>query len=104
MEPPLTLPKSCYQPHVYRVPNPLPGAQRAQWLAELSEALSDAHQLLLSLELDGHGEVFAQELFLRIQAARFEVQSLRLARSNVTEGDFTPKWSQSSPWTESGLR
>lgn len=63
------------------VPIDSPAATRAQWLAELSDALDDAQQLLMELELSRDQQALAVETFLRIEAARLEVQSLRLSRS-----------------------
>jgi hypothetical protein len=63
------------------VPIDSPAVTRAQWLAELSDALDDAQQLLMELELSREEQALAVETFLRIEAARLEVQSLRLSRS-----------------------
>src|SRR6478672_10489876 len=76
-----TGPIPCRGDEVCSVPTEVPAAERARWLAELSEALDQAHRILVELRpsLDRRSE--ALELFLRIEAARLEVQSLRLSRS-----------------------
>lgn len=63
------------------VPTEVPAAARARWLAELSQALDEAHQVLVKLQLSADGRPDAMELFARIEAAKLEVQSLRLSRS-----------------------
>jgi hypothetical protein len=63
------------------VPTELPAARRARWLAELSEALDEAHRILVEMHLGAEPRTDASELYIRIEAARFEVQSLRLSRS-----------------------
>ena len=79
---------------VDRVPAELPGVARAQWLAELSEALDQAHHLMWKLA--------AMELYLRIEAARLEVQAFRLGRRYQMTDDIDPKWSEPKPWKRSG--
>ena len=56
-------------------------AERAQWLAELAEALEKASVLItrFALTADNQPEVF--DLYLRMEAARLEVQALRASRS-----------------------
>lgn len=66
---------------MHSVPTEAPAARRARWLAELSEALNEAHQLLIGLDIRPEQRGEARELYLRIEAARLEVQSLRLSRS-----------------------
>lgn len=66
---------------VCSVPTELPAAERARWLAELSEALDRAHQALVQLRLPIESRAEAIDLFHRIEAAKLEVQSLRLSRS-----------------------
>lgn len=63
------------------MPTEVPAAARARWLAEISEALSEAHQVLAKLDLPTDRRAEAVELFHRIEAAKLEVQSLRLSRS-----------------------
>lgn len=80
------------------VPTEVPAAERARWLAEISEALNDAHRVLGQLQLSEEDEAEARELHLRIQAARFEVQSLRLSRSLNPREESDPKWTEPAPW------
>jgi hypothetical protein len=84
--------------NVCSVPTEVPPAERARWLAELSDALNDAHDLVVGLELRGEQRADALELYLRIEAARLEVQSLRLSRSVQPRHEATPKWMGSQPW------
>ena len=79
-------------------PNEVPAADRARWLAELSDTLNEAHHLLLSLDVQPALSSIANELYLRIEAARLEVQSLRLSRSLNRRPENPPNWSESSPW------
>jgi hypothetical protein len=76
---------------VSSVPTEVPAADRARWLAELSEALEDAHHVLVQLNLpsDRHSE--ARDLFLRIEAAKLEIQLLRLSRSLNLRNENDPK-------------
>jgi hypothetical protein len=91
--------------NVYGVPSELPATLRARWLAELSEALDDARQLLPRLPLSDQ-RTLVEELFLRIEAVRLEVQSLRLSRSLNPREQSEPEWTFSAPWDRSsdGLR
>ena len=73
------------------VPTEVPATERARWLAELSEALDNAHQILMQLVLPTDRRADAIDLFLRIQAAKLEVQSLRLSRSLNPRNQNDPK-------------
>jgi hypothetical protein len=46
----------------------------------------------------------AKELYLRIEAAKLEVQSLRLSRSVNPRPEPGPEWVQSAPWQPSRIR
>ena len=82
------------------VPTEVPAADRARWLAELAEALNAAHELLQNLPFaEGEGAT-ANELYIRIQGARLEVQSLRLSRSLNARQDSRPDWIESGPWLQ----
>ena len=84
---------------MYSVPTETPGAaERAQWLAELSNALNEAHQLLTGLSIRSEQRRDAIELHLRIEAARLEVQSLQLSRSLQPRQEYAADWSGSQPW------
>ena len=88
--------------NVYSVPSDVPAAIRARWLAELSQAFDETHQLLRRLQLSDDQRPLAQEMFLKIEAARLEVQSLRLSRSLNPREQSEPKWTVSAPWNRSG--
>ena len=82
---------------MFSVPTEVPAAERARWLAELSEALNQAQLCLLRMDLRGDYKE-AYRLFLSIEAARFEVQSLLLSRSLRTGEGNDPIRTESSPW------
>ena len=73
----------------YRPSHPAP--RRAQWLAELSEALEQAHNLMWKLGIGDGGGPAAMELYLRIEAARLEVQALRLGRRYQKAQEIDPE-------------
>jgi hypothetical protein len=83
---------------VCSVPTEVPAAERARWLAELSEALNEAHRLLTSMALPRDCQADARELYLRIEAARLEVESLRLSRSLNPRQQNNPERINSPPW------
>jgi hypothetical protein len=83
---------------VCSVPIEIPAAERARWLAELSEALNGAHRVIRCLDLQSHQREEAIELYLRIEAARLEVQSLRLSRSLTPRQEIHPDWNELPPW------
>ena len=84
------------------VPAEMAAAERARWLADLSDALNQAHELLVNLDLDGKRRLEARELHWRIEAARLEVQSLRLSRSVTQRPEKAPEWIDSLPWQLDG--
>jgi hypothetical protein len=73
-------------------------AERARWLAELSEALDEAQRLLLRLGVSGADSRQAMALYLRIEGARLAAQSLRLRRSIGPSEVFYPEWTDPRPW------
>jgi len=73
------------------VPIQVPPAERARWLAELAQALEDAQRLFHQLDLRSMARANASELYMRIEAARLEVQSLQLSRSLRPRAQFPPK-------------
>ena|SRR5438128_7196816 len=87
---------------VNRLSSDSSGAGRAQWLAELSEALNEAHKLMWKLGIGDSGGPAAMELYLRVEAARLEVQALRLGRRYQMIDDVDPEWTEPSPWKRSG--
>lgn len=89
---------------LYGVPAQIPAADRARWLAELSEVLNEAHEVMLHTDFSEQQRAAANELYLRIEAARLEVQSLRLSRSLNPRPEPVPEWMQSAPWQPGRLR
>jgi hypothetical protein len=83
---------------MFSVPAEEPAAERARWLADLSDALNAAHELLFDLDVGAQQRLEARELYWRIEAARLEVQSLRLSRSLMPRDEKDPEWSESIPW------
>jgi hypothetical protein len=83
---------------MFSVPTEMPAADRARWLAELADALDQAQRILFELELPGSSAADALELCTRIEAARFEVQSLRLSRSTAARRKAGPDWTNLLPW------
>jgi hypothetical protein len=81
------------------VPIDAAGEQRARWLAEVAEALDAAHHLLMEVEVSPAVRSHARELYYRIEAARLEVQSLRLSRSLHGRTEQYPERIRSAPWT-----
>jgi hypothetical protein len=81
---------------VGKVPNEHSAAQRAGWLAELSDALEEARQLINQLG-DTEGSIDAAELYARIEAVKLEVQAMRIKRSGGG-ADFGPEWTKGIPW------
>lgn len=79
------------------IPNADLAAQRARWLAELADALDEAHELVEQLA-NGESHLVAIDLSARIDAARAEVETLRLKRSRGGGQDFGPEWSNGVPW------
>lgn len=73
-------------------------AERARWLAELSGALNSARDLLHELHGETKPGIEVQELYVRIEAARLEVQSLRLSRTFTGRTENAPEWTELSLW------
>jgi len=73
------------------VPIEVPPADRARWLAELAQALDDAQRLFRELDVRTIPRDDAFELYMRIEAARLEVQSLRLSRSLRERAEISPQ-------------
>lgn len=82
-----------------RVPGVSIAANRARWLAELSESLAQAHTLLLRLDATTDG---AMELHLRIEGARLTVKALQLRSMGHFSEPADPKWMNSplQQWPE----
>jgi hypothetical protein len=85
---------------VSQLPKELTTAERARWLAELSEALHEAQQLASRLGvLQIHG-ADAVELCLGLAGARAQVQALQFARPEESMGGVSPKSSNPPLWPD----
>jgi hypothetical protein len=82
---------------VQSVPFEIPRAHRAQWLAELSDVLAEAQQLLFELDLTARHPVVG-ELFHSIEAARLEVRLLQVSRTADRGPENGPEWIELAPW------
>ena len=80
------------------VPVEEPAAARALWLAELEDALEAAQRAVQLLPITREQHVLAQELHVRIQAARSEVYALRLGRHLGQTIELDPEWTEKNPW------
>jgi hypothetical protein len=83
---------------MFSVPTEVPAADRARWLAEVADALERAHQLLFELDLENDAAADALDLYIRIEAARLEVQALRLSRSVTPRTRPDPDWTNLPAW------
>lgn len=83
---------------MFSVPTEVPAADRARWLSELADTLDEAHRLLFELDLDEDSVPSARDLYARIEAARLEVQMLRMGRSIARRRETGPDWSNLIPW------
>jgi hypothetical protein len=63
-------------------------AERARWLAELAWAIDEAQQLAWRIGVIEGGSTEALELYVRLEAARIEVEGLR----GATHLDPTRPW------------
>lgn len=84
----------CRGAKVSSVPIGMPAAERARWLAEVSNALDEARHILTTLSLPEEDYGLAMDLHIRIEAARFEVRSLRLSRSVQPRDKVSPNWTE----------
>jgi hypothetical protein len=74
-------------------------ALRAEWFAQLAEAIEGAQRLAWQLGTDEGASNEARELYGRLEAARMELDSLRgLARDPVF--NIEPNWLQKLGWGE----
>ena len=83
---------------MFSVPTEVPAADRARWLADVADALDQAHRLLFELDLESDVTADALDLYVRIEAARLEVQSLRLSRSITQRTGADPNWTNLPAW------
>ena len=79
-----------------QVPTDVTAAHRAQWLAELSNALEEAQGLIW--RISAAEDIDLLDLCARIESARAEVRSLRLGRGATPTSADGPKWINPSPW------
>ena len=82
-----------------RVPIDVSAAERARWLAELSEALEQAERLIWSMSDRPGTTPELKELYGRVDAARAEIQSLRFKRSAGPRPNVQPFWTEFAPWS-----
>ena len=75
-------------------------AERARWLQELADALDEARRLMKRLATAGV-QVEAAELCARIEAARIEVEVLKLRAAAAIGAKADPQWSDPLPWRQS---
>ena len=85
------------------VPNDLAALRRARWLAEMSEALDEAHALVWQCDQEGVAGIDLLELMESIESARAEVRSFRIGRVRERSAQDAPEWIKHSPWRPSGL-
>ena len=80
-----------------RVPADVTAMQRAQWLAELSDALHEAQELLSRLPPTRVWSADALDLSARIEAAQAQVRMLRLGR-RTEAAEPSQEWSNLFLW------
>ena len=73
-------------------------AERARWLAELSQALEEAQKLASDLGLQHMHIPKAAELCARLAAARAQVKGLRLSRAEDAAEHQGSKWTNHPIW------
>jgi hypothetical protein len=66
-------------------------AERARWLAELAEALDEASVLTARVALSADNQLEVFDLYHRMEAARLEVQALRVSRSLNPRDENAPE-------------
>lgn len=79
-------------------PVEVPAVARARWLAEVAETLEQAEILLNRLKRGGYPPANLVALTMRIDAAKHEVESLRISRLARPEAE--PRWTKLPPWRE----
>jgi hypothetical protein len=68
-------------------------ALRAQWLAELADAIESAQSLAWQLGTEDRTSGEARKLFARLEAARLELESIR-------SGGIETVWTAESEWLQ----
>lgn len=84
-------------PILYRTSEPLASA-RARWLAELAEALEEAHRVSLQLGAGRPETDEAVVLRVRILAVRAELDALRHAGIGEVRREIYPDWTNLATW------
>ena len=74
------------------------GTDRAQWLAELADAVEQAQRLAWTLGVSEGTSHEARELYGRLEAVRIEMESLRQGQWEKIQRDIDPKWLDPSAW------
>lgn len=77
-----------------RTPSEVSASERARWLAELADALEQAQHVAWDLGIREDSSLEAMELYGRLEAARAEVQSLRLGRFHAGPENKGPEWTE----------
>ena len=77
------------------MPIEVSAAERARWLAELADALEQAERLVWSLGDLPRTNPEMIELYGSLDAARAEVQALRVKRVATPPADLQPFWTKS---------
>jgi acyl-CoA reductase-like NAD-dependent aldehyde dehydrogenase len=72
--------------------------ERARWLSELADALDEAQKVAWRLGVSEGDSVEAKELYGRIEAARAEVDRLRLSGSRRIREESDPDWTDIQLW------
>jgi hypothetical protein len=77
------------------MPIEVSAAERARWLAELADALEQAERLVWSLGDLPRSDPEMVDLYGSLDAARAEVQALRVKRTATAPADLHPFWTKS---------
>jgi hypothetical protein len=77
---------------VERVPIETSATERARWLAQLALALEEAQKVAWRLGVSEGDNAEAKELYSRIEAARAEVDRLRLSGFRRIREESDPDW------------
>ena len=83
---------------VARVPTEVTAAERARWLADLSEALDAAQELIWRMGASLLEEGDALDLWATLEGARAEARALRFARAGQRLRQHDPQWTNHSVW------
>ena len=82
---------------MYRSSEPVASA-RAQWLAELEQALDDADRLAIRLGREQPHSIELAALHLRIVAVRAELNALRRSGLGEVRREIDPNWTNLATW------